>query len=605
METPKTGEGSLAEQQLEAYFRALEQGETRSFDEWKREGAQFCMELEPDEEPAATAAPAEPEAGERFTDLSALLKDSMPHLFDDKAKPAARRPAPEKDRTGREALPSLAPPAVPPEREQTAAPGAGATMAFIKMAAPVPGPAPVEEPEEETKDAAGLSSLLSLPSCLPPLPRGPHEPPPLAPQAFHGIVGEVVRAIDPHTEADPAAVLLTFLAAIGNLIGPGPHAKVEASRHGLRLFVALVGESSKARKGTSEDRVRDLLRPVDPLWEQRRIQTGISSGEGIIAQVRDEEGGTDAAEPAVVASRDPRMLLIEPELGNLLKVMNREGNTASPVLRCAWDGKTLQTLTKNYAQRATGAHISLIGHTTRQELRRYLNQTEAANGFGNRFLWVCVRRSKILPFGGRVVELGRLSQELRTAVAQARQIEEVEWGQAAGRLWASIYGELSAGAPGLFGAVTGRAEAQVLRLAALYAVLDGHAFIQSVHLLAALAVWGYCETSAALIFGYPLGDPLADLLEERLKPSPKGLIRTHLWSSVANHYSLERFNAALALLERSGRARVAWDDSTGGRPAQRWFWVPDGTPLGGSRHLASALAVLKGPRRDEGSERSE
>src|SRR5262249_43220363 len=158
-------------------------------------------------------------------------------------------------------------------------------------------------------------------------------------------------------------------------------------------------------------------------------------------------------------------------------------------------------------------HISLIGHTTRQELLRYLTQTEAANGFGNRFLWACVRRSKYLPFGGRVVEMGRLSQELRRIVAEARQIEEVQWSQAAGRLWWELYPELSAGAPGLFGAITGRAEAQVLRLATLYAVLDGRAYIQPAHLLAGLAVWAYCETSAALIFGRPSGDPLADLLE--------------------------------------------------------------------------------------------
>ena len=39
-------------------------------------------------------------------------------------------------------------------------------------------------------------------------------------------------------------------------------------------------------------------------------------------------------------------------------------------------------------------------------------------------------------------------------------------------LWEEVYPELSDGQPGLVGDVTSRAEAQVLRLAALYAVLD-------------------------------------------------------------------------------------------------------------------------------------
>ena len=42
-----------------------------------------------------------------------------------------------------------------------------------------------------------------------------------------------------------------LLAAFGDLLGRGPHCVVDATRHGLNLFVVLVGDSSKARKGTS------------------------------------------------------------------------------------------------------------------------------------------------------------------------------------------------------------------------------------------------------------------------------------------------------------------------------------------------------------------
>ena len=58
--------------------------------------------------------------------------------------------------------------------------------------------------------------------------------------------------------------------------------------------------------------------------------------------------------------------------------------------------------------------------------------------------------------------------------------------------------------------MTGRAEAQCVRLAVIYALLDQKTEIQAEHLSAALAVWKYCERSAELIFGRSLGNPLAD-----------------------------------------------------------------------------------------------
>ena len=73
----------------------------------------------------------------------------------------------------------------------------------------------------------------------------------LAEPALYGLAGFAVRTLALHTEADPAAILLQFLAAFGNILGPAPHCTVGATRHGLNLFVVLVGESSKARKASS------------------------------------------------------------------------------------------------------------------------------------------------------------------------------------------------------------------------------------------------------------------------------------------------------------------------------------------------------------------
>ena len=231
-------------------------------------------------------------------------------------------------------------------------------------------------------------------------------PEPLDPAAFHGLAGQIVETIAPHSEADPAALLGQFLVALGNVVGRHAHFQVEATCHYLNLFLVLVGDTAKARKGTSWDHIRrlfeevereSLLQPVGAESWADRLESGLSSGEGLIWAVRD--AGTDEKNTADLGVQDKRRLVVEGEFASPLKMTQRAGNTLSPVVRNAWDSGNLQTLTKNSPARATGAYISIVGHITREELRRELTTTEQGNGFANRFLWMCVKRSRLLPGG--------------------------------------------------------------------------------------------------------------------------------------------------------------------------------------------------------------
>src|SRR4030095_14980348 len=129
--------------------------------------------------------------------------------------------------------------------------------------------------------------------------------------------------------------------------------------------------------------------------------------------------------------------------------MAREGNTLSPVIRCAWDSGDLRTMVKNSPAKATGAHISIIGHITRDELRRLLTQTESANGFANRFCWLAVKRSKCLPDGGAIhtVNFDEIITELHSAVDFAKDFVEIERDAEAKKLWHEDYPCLSEGKP--------------------------------------------------------------------------------------------------------------------------------------------------------------
>jgi hypothetical protein len=416
----------------------------------------------------------------------------------------------------------------------------------------------------------------------------PHKDPwpqALSRAAYVGIVGDIVDVLAPHTEADPVALLVQLLAMFGSVIGRTAHFRVGADIHHLNLFLALVGASAKGRKGVSAGQAARLFRPIDEHWTADCQVTGLSSGEGLIYAVRDavekqqpikERGRIIGYEPVIEdhGVSDKRLYVEESEFASTLKVMMREGNTLSPVVRNAWDGKTLRTLTRNSPLKATGPHISIAASITQHEVRRYLEVTESANGFGNRFLWVCVRRSQFLPDGGAYVDVDPLVERLRQLVIAAKDVSEMTRDRKAGHLWHAEYRALSAGRPGLLGSITGRAEAQVMRLACLYALGDGARVVQEKHLEAALELWRYCFDSAAYIFGESLGDSKADALLAALKAvGTAGLSRSEMIREVfQGHITTRELSRLLSLLQHGQLASCRQKPTDGpGRPAECWF----------------------------------
>ncbi len=408
-------------------------------------------------------------------------------------------------------------------------------------------------------------------------------PEPLSKNALQGLPGEIVSAIGPHSEADPVALLAQTLGSFGNAIGRNAFFPVESDRHFANLLLVLVGESSKARKGISWAHIYNLFKQAAPDWADNCIQSGLSTGEGLIWAVRDPSMRREAAkkddeesEPQYVTVdegvHEKRLLALEPEFAQLLKLMSRETNILSTVIRQAWDSGTLRTLTKTSPGRATGAHIGIVGHITQDELRRYLTETEQANGFANRFLWFSVRRSKSLPEGGHVGddEISELVQGLKKAMDHAQSVNELKRSDKARQLWCDVYAELSEGKSGLLGALTSRAEAQVTRLSMIYALMDRSAVIRRKHLEAALALWTYVEASARFIFGEALGDRLADEILQALRKSDGGLTRTAISNLFQRHRTSTDIARALSVLLRHGRA-VCRQEPTDGRPEERWI----------------------------------
>ncbi len=406
-------------------------------------------------------------------------------------------------------------------------------------------------------------------------------PEPLDAAAYYGVLGDLVQQLAPQTEADPVGVLASAIAACGNVLGTRVWAEVGGKRHHARLNVLLVGPTA-SRKGTAQAVVTAVHEIAAPVWRFGRVKAGLSSGEGLIAHVRDE---TRTQEPVrdkqkvithyqeVVTDpgvSDKRLLVVEEEFGRTLRVLARDGNTLSPVLRDAWDGNPLSVLTKSPVQ-ATESHISVAGHITPTELRELLRTGDMANGLANRFLFFAVRRAQILPRGGALDRpiLEHVSKLLSGIYDDAAEHDGIrQYDEAAYRLWEQVYPELSRDRDGLAGAITSRPEAQVLRLALLYAALDCASTIRVEHLRAALAVWRFCEDTAYCLFGTSTGDPVMDAILAALQVRP----RTQTELSNLFNRNVANLEDVLELMEERRLIRRE-TIATGGRPRTIWHLV--------------------------------
>lgn len=389
-------------------------------------------------------------------------------------------------------------------------------------------------------------------------------PDPPHPDAFLGLAKRVIDELNPYTESDPVALLVNLLIAFGNAIGQKPHAKVGATRHGTNEFAVLAGRSSKARKGDSWSPIEALLKMADPEYLSR-IQNGSATGEGIIMALKDADVTSGESWPGT----DKRLLLVESEFARVLRVMDRQGSTLSPVLRDSWDGRDLRVLTKTAPMTATAPHVSVLAHVTAEELKHELGSVDVANGFANRFLFVAVRRSKIMPnppvLSASILQ--PLADELRDAIELARTTELVERDPIAAERWKDIYLELSDERNGVLGSLTARSEAHVLRLSMLYALLNQSAVVRLEHLNAAFALWNYCEDSLEYLFGDGKRDNTAQRLLDALVE--RDMTRTEIRDLFNKNLSRKRIDTALDSLEAAGLVERE-SIETGGRPAELW-----------------------------------
>lgn len=382
-------------------------------------------------------------------------------------------------------------------------------------------------------------------------------PAPLAPEAMPGLIKTFIDTATENSEADPAAILATLLVRFSISCGNAAFFHVGDNKHYARLNAAIVGETAIGRKGTSAGPVNSVFELIQ---DACRTSPGpLSTGEGITYAVRDEvqewkiDNKTKSGEMVVTdpGIEDKRLAVIEEEFASALQATKRDGNTLSAIVRTLFDSGNCEPLTKSNRIKCTGAHVGIVAHITLFELQKLLSANERLNGFGNRFLWICSKRPKLVAFPEPMPEQFKkdMAAHIERAISHAREGGEYTLSGKAKELWGDLYPDLAEGRQGIAGAMIGRAAPYVLRLAFTYCLFRSGAEIDVVDLEAALAFWRYADQSAGFIFGgtvAPDRDKQKILMCIGNAQKSKTEIRIEAFS---NHITAEKLGKLLANLE--------------------------------------------------------
>ena len=401
--------------------------------------------------------------------------------------------------------------------------------------------------------------------------KAPEAWPDLSEDAAPGWIGDFVRLACDHSEADPAAVLVTLLCRFAAEVGPGPFVNVGDAKHRGRTNAVIVGASSKARKGTS-------AKPVERLFAEipsgARCTPGpLSSGEGLIYAVRDEvqEFDKKTQEQIVVdpGVTDKRLFVLDEEFAAALNCTKREGNTLSAIIRGFYDDGNAEPLTKSVRIKATGAHVVIVTHIVELELVTLLNQVQMSNGFGNRFLWILARRQKLMALPSPMPDLAvdRIREIITERIHSARMLQRVTMSTKATQLWIDAYPGLTMDYSGVAGSVVNRTEAHAVRLALIYALCAGHSQIEIDDLKASLALVEYSRKSAFKIFGgAPADKRKSKILDALQLAGCDGMSVTDISTDVFNrHLKSDDLRKLLQEME-SSKLVVIETIQTGGAP---------------------------------------
>jgi hypothetical protein len=330
------------------------------------------------------------------------------------------------------------------------------------------------------------------------------------PIAFGGLAGAAVESLANVTSASSVGMLMTLVAAWGGIFGS------RTQYHGDQpsiLFAVLIGETGRARKGTTTSAVWSAMTHAlasgfvsIPITSAR--WDGLASGEALV-RILNEAKGSDAAKPVYG-------LIVEEEFERLLRRMrSSEGyqSTLDTYLRQVFDARMIQHITASKTLRVYPPYgVSILGNVTRETLRQNVTPDMARSGFANRFLWCPIEERDVDVSGAAP---WRFNDEIARSLIDARAAwtggQSIELDSDALELL-NDYGSHLRGIAGMVGAMGARLHVIAARVALVHAALDRSMTIGRPLVERAIALTEYTRSGLRWSFRNDIGDEDANAL---------------------------------------------------------------------------------------------
>lgn len=332
-------------------------------------------------------------------------------------------------------------------------------------------------------------------------------------ECFFGVAGLLANESAPQVGVSREAVLFQLLIFIGNMCEHKFHFNLGGSKLYLNDYLLIVGETSKAKKGTSLKTVKYFIEKINEEYYKTCIRTGVNSGEGLVNAVRDrvislEEKKNGEIKETVLdeGGKSKTALFIEPEFSRLMKSGKRDGNTSTEILRQAWDGDYLEVVVKKDSCSSSDHHISMIGHITQNEFEFLNSNVDSTNGYLNRFLFCRIFNGSPVPLPKSFDSLSfSFMPRLFSVIAFIRNTgtEELKLEESAISFWEEIYSDFFYSPDDGFSELMARTPTHILKVAMIFSVLDCSYCISKDHLISAKAIVDYSNDSIRFIFSSP------------------------------------------------------------------------------------------------------
>lgn len=342
-------------------------------------------------------------------------------------------------------------------------------------------------------------------------------------EAFTGVLGEIVKRLDPWSEADPIAVLSSLLSACSVLTQGGVRVYTGGKWQSPLLNVLLFGESAIGRKGTSGTVMFKVVthRNAYPQWRTQHVSSGApSSGAGLVKrlatmaidaewliplrQIPQERRVQAVEQPVTRLKRSFPALLYVQEIAKVLH-RARMDDAYDDNIRCMWQGDDLKAkISKNAEVTLVDPVAAWLCHVTPAEFLAKLGRTSLAGGTFNRFLLFWVRRTKVIPREKPIPDtvLAPLAKTFKDRIEFGRTAGNIDLNTAAEKFWITeLHPEVDRAltASPMWQEFTGRALDNILRMAAIYAAMDQRKEINATDLKAARAVQRYVFDSLPMV----------------------------------------------------------------------------------------------------------